>query len=90
MKTIYKYPFPVTDEFTLALPVGARILTVQAQDDTPCLWAEVDPEQTVMDPHDFNLFGTGHPVPDEPGTYRGTFQLREGRLVFHLYERPHA
>ena len=86
MKTIYKYPLPVTDEFEVLLPVGARILTVQVQNDTPCLWAEVDAEQTVMASHAFNLFGTGHPVPAAPGTYLGTFQLREGRLVFHLYE----
>jgi hypothetical protein len=32
------------------------------------------------------VYGTGHPVVDEPRKYVGTFQMRGGLLVFHVFE----
>lgn len=84
MKTIYKYPFSVTDEFSLTLPVGARVLCVQTQNDLPCLWAIVDPD-AAKEERTFFVRGTGHPLGDV-GRYIGTFQMRGGSLVFHVFE----
>lgn len=92
MFTIYKYSIPIEDEFTLDLPDGARILCVQTQHDAPQLWAVVDPEAQRITRR-FAIRGTGHPVDEAladigmSSTYRGTFQLRNGSLVFHLFER---
>jgi hypothetical protein len=83
--TIWKYPFEVTDNVSISMPGGAQILTVQAQNDTPCVWALVDPEAPKQT-HHFRVYGTGHPI-DEPGQYLGTFQLYGGSLVFHVFER---
>ena len=49
MKRIHKYAVPdgdtFVDAFTLQLPKGARILSVQVQDEQgPQMWALVDPE----------------------------------------------
>lgn len=87
MKTIHKFPLKVTDRQTLVLPLGARILTVQAQRETPCIWAEVDAGKNVFtEQRTFLTFGTGHDMPDLVAKYVGTYQLKGGELVFHVYE----
>jgi len=85
---IWKYPLEVADQQNLKLPTGAKILTVQAQDGNPCLWALVD--ETLpkfrFEIHAIAIYGTGTPIPDEPGDYIATFQIMGGELVFHAFE----
>ena len=50
------------------------------------LWVEIDPNVTETEYRRFLSYGTGHAMPDNPGTYIGTFQLQGGDLVFHTYE----
>ena len=88
MLTIFKYPVPAEDHFTLEMPKGAKILTVQAQRGNPQLWAMVDSE-TKKEKRYFRLAGTGHPLGDDYLkiiNYIGTFQMGNGVLVFHLFE----
>jgi hypothetical protein len=86
MKRVYKYPIPTTDEFTLELPEGAKILTFQTQNETPCIWALVDPMRQ-LETVGFRLFGTGHPVENaDTIEYIGTAQMAGGRLVWHLFK----
>ena len=85
MKTIYKYTIPVTDDFTLKLPKGAKILTFQAQNDTPCIWAVVDDIAELETVH-FKLLETGHPAGNiDPMKYIGTALIAGGALVWHLF-----
>jgi hypothetical protein len=85
--TIWKYPFPTTDEFQLDMPAGAKILTVQAQQGHPCMWALVEPE-FVRVVRRFRIFGTGYPVDLAPNRrdYIGSYQLEGGALVSHVFE----
>lgn len=84
MRTIHKYV--VGSTATVSMPRGATVLTIQAQRDVPCIWAEVDTTQPLEDRR-FIIFGTGHEMPaDASLTYLGTFQLDGGALVFHVYE----
>lgn len=88
-KSIYKYQLSVTDTQTIELPVGAEILTVQTQNEMPCLWALVNPNEIKKEIHVFEIFGTGNPVNYEIGVsrrYISTFQLGGGQLVFHVFE----
>lgn len=88
MKTIYKYQVPVNDHFTLELPEGARILSVQVQRGRAQLWALVDPAAPPAR-RDFMQYGTGHSVQPFNGRaldYIGTYQLSEGDLILHLFE----
>ena len=86
IKRIYKYKIPVQDEFTMELPQGAYILTVQSQREVPCIWAVVDPD-APLEPICFRVAGTGHDIEwDTVKRYIGTFQLCGGDLVFHLFE----
>ena len=87
MKTIYKYPVSAADEFSLELPIGARVLSVQEQRGEVQLWALIDTEAPKV-VYRFALRGTGHPADGlESARFIGTFQLRDGLLVFHLFER---
>ena len=83
MKTIWKYELNAEGKQEIQLPLGAKFLTVQIQNDKPCLWALVDTEvpkitETIL------IFGTGHAVTGE-GEYLGTYQLHGGILVFHVF-----
>lgn len=91
MLTTWKFPVQVEDEFEIELPTGARILAVQSQGDpmlaVPFVWALVDPS-APKEKRLFRVAGTGHPIEETNLTYIGTFQMRGGALVFHLFEKP--
>jgi|HubBroStandDraft_2_1064218.scaffolds.fasta_scaffold16971_9 hypothetical protein len=83
---VYKYPLRLDDEMRVTLHAGARVLTVQEQRGDPYVWALVDPTQPEVSRR-FRLAGTGQDILwQENMYYRGTFQLRGGALVFHLFE----
>jgi hypothetical protein len=81
---IWKYELEVTDEQVVTLPAGARILALQVQHGQPCLWALVDPD-AAKTPWKFRTVGTGHRVDFDTGSYVGTYQVRGGALVFHVF-----
>jgi len=88
MKTIYKYKLSMQDSTRLQLPSGAEILTVQTQNEEPCLWALVDIENEY-ETRVFRIAGTGHNIEtnDVNGLkYISTFQLMKGALIFHVFE----
>ncbi len=87
MTRIYKYILETTDLQEIVMPVGAEILCVQTQNDTPCVWARVNPEALTCS-RKFLIFGTGHDISVDPGRCVGTYQLSGGSLIFHLYETP--
>jgi hypothetical protein len=89
MRTIYKYKIETTDRQEIRMPQYSRILTVQTQYEAPCLWAEVDDTMEMVERH-IETFGTGHSIPVGLGVVRiyiGSYQLRGGALIFHVYER---
>jgi hypothetical protein len=86
-KTIWKYELKIDDLQNVIMPVGAEILSVQMQNETPCLWALVNPDEKDTDARYIETFGTGHPVAYDMGGTRefiGTYQTRG--LVFHVFE----
>lgn len=86
MKTIWKFPVRMTDSFAVEMPRGARLLSVQVQNGEPCLWALVDSSAPSVD-RSFALRGIGHEVGElDLSAFVGTFQLRGGGLVFHLFD----
>lgn len=87
MKAIYKYNLEVQDAQVVALPKDAKILCVQAQNNEPQLWAEVDTENP-KEKRGILIVGTGHPMENVTNNrrYISTFQLHNGALVFHAYE----
>lgn len=85
MKKIYKYDIPILDDFYLDLPIQAKILSFQIQDETPVIWALVDP---TNDPETrrFSVWGTGEVIDlKNSDIYIGTAQKKHG-FVWHLFE----
>lgn len=82
---IWKWSLRVADEQILELPEGAQILDVQIQGGMPQLWALVNPTAPKQ-PRNIAIYGTGHPVPENPGTYIASFQMHDGALAFHAFE----
>ena len=90
IKRVFKYAFAIiTDDFVIPMPEGAQILMVQMQGENPCIWSLVDatkPESIRK----FRVAGTGHQISMDENSeyiYINTFQMLEGALVFHLFER---
>ena len=85
---ILKYTLTTTSDNTIEMPIGAKILSVQAQKGEICIWAlEEDARATDLVSRRFRVFGTGHTIAGGNAlTYLGTVQLLEGRLVLHVFE----
>jgi hypothetical protein len=88
MKTIWKFPLAAAYMQEVAMPKGARALSVKVQPGVgACLWALVDDEL----PHNQRLpvwmVGTGQDAGRAPveGRYVSTLQLAGGTLVFHFF-----
>jgi hypothetical protein len=83
---IWKFSVPLTDEFTISMPAGSRLLDVQTQNGEPQIWATCNPALPLVS-RSFSLRGTGHDTNGAEGAlYVGTFQLQGGALVFHLFD----
>ena len=84
---VYKYTVPMEDYFSLDLPKGAKILTVQEQHGKPQLWALVKQGER-NEKRNFRLADTGQPIEESPETlnYIGTFQLTGGSFIGHVFE----
>lgn len=80
---VFKYI--IGDELQeIEMPVGAKIISVHAQDDKFCMWAIVDP-QAEKEIRKFVYFGTGNTLIDDV-EYIGTAYFFDARLVLHLFE----
>lgn len=85
MESIFKYQLETIDEQVIEMPLGAEVLTVQVQNEIPCIWAKVNPSNTSTS-YRFRIFGTGQPIEEDfTGKYIGTYQLLNGLYVFHLF-----
>lgn len=83
---IFKQNLTIEDSQEISLPVGSKILTIQIQHEQPTIWYECDPynERELVK---IAIYPTGAELPENPGTYIGTFQLMMGQLVFHAYRK---
>lgn len=80
---IYKYPIPLESEFSLSLPMSAKILSFQVQDGKLFIWAIVN-TNVGEEKREFELIGTGVSTNFDYRHFIGTVQL--DRCVWHLFE----
>jgi hypothetical protein len=82
MKRIYKYE--LKDGRGVEMPIGAKILSIQNQNNQPYIWALVDTD-AECDFRYFTIVGTGHDFPEaDDFTYINTIQ--DGPFVWHIFE----
>ena len=86
MKSIWKFPLDIMDEQKVFMPEDSLILSVQVQNGVPCIWAMVDTGKPKID-RTFVIVGTGQLCDMDSLEFIGTFQMFEGNLVFHLFEK---
>jgi hypothetical protein len=88
-KQIWKFEIKDPSKTILEMPKNAQILTIQMQNEIPCIWALVTPVNEKELRH-FEIYGTGHDIIYHYNTnreYINTFQMHNESLVFHLFER---
>lgn len=88
MKKIFKYELKLEDSQTVALPLGARVLTVKEQKGVPCIWCMVNPDETRILECEFRIVCTGQEISETESdrlNYIGTFFLASGSFVGHLF-----
>ena len=84
-KVIWKYKLESLVSQTIRMPQGAKILTVQIQNEVPCIWVEVDICQKTKKENRYILIHpTGREINLTRQIYIGTFQLDQ--LVLHVFE----
>lgn len=85
-RTVWKYPVPMQREsHVLALPNGHRVLHVDSQYGTQCLWIEVDESETLKVSRRFIWTGTGWNIPEGYTNHIGTVLVDGGAFVWHLW-----
>jgi hypothetical protein len=85
---IYKYPVPfhIGHAIPLELSRGAKILSVQIQGDTLCLWAMVDPSLPT-ETETIRIIPTGEPIDPTLAVmidHLATIQI--GPYVWHVFK----
>lgn len=84
-KKIFKYQLETTDFQQIQIPEGGEILCLQTQYNRPCIWVLVDPDSPTKQ-RTFEIFGTGHSLPEHVNRkYVGSYQVFDS-LVFHCFE----
>ena len=87
MRKIFKYEL-TSQDCTLKLPKGAKILTVKLQNTKPTLWALVDPEAELEARH-ICIVGTGWDVVhswDVEDNMKYIETYMEEYYVWHVFE----
>ena len=94
MRTIHKYLLPLQlqhADVAILMPFQAKILTVQMQNDSLVLWAEIVTSAKPYVTRRFAVYGTGWTLPEYPwgggasdDCYIGTVQ--NGSYAWHVYE----
>ena len=89
-KSVWKWVLTENDLSTVAMPVGAEILSVHEQMGNVCLWALVDLDEDRRRERTFRIAGTGHVIANcKKLDYIGSVHFMGGSLVFHVFEvRP--
>ena len=86
MKQIYKYLLTIDANNSIELPKNSKILSLQLQNNNPCIWVLVDPKEP-LEVINFVTYGTGHEIKSGLGDFIGTYQLHDGALVFHVFKQ---
>jgi hypothetical protein len=83
LRTVWKFQM-LGRAFGVQMPCGARVLTVQLQNDDPVIWALVDP-LAPAETREFYMAMTGESFDAEGYEYVGTYQA--GWFVGHLFAK---
>lgn len=85
MKTVWKFAIVESDLVELQVPEDAQLIHVDNQGPLQgCLWFLVDDAKPRVTRR-YTVRGTGHDC-SNVGPHVGSYQLRAGTYVFHVFE----
>jgi hypothetical protein len=87
MKKICKYALDVRAVQDIEIPHGSMLLSVQVQNQKPCLWVLVYDTEAEKEVIRLRTIGTGKLISDEdfdPRDFLGTYQL--GSFEAHVFQ----
>lgn len=84
MRTIWKFPFEIVDDFEVEMPRDAEFLSAQLQGGVPTVWFSVEPAKAKVTRR-FKIVGTGHGYPSQDLAFLATLQMPP--FVWHLFEK---
>lgn len=87
MQTIWKFPLELTDNPTVKMPRGARVLSAGVQDDRLMLWAFIPDTKAKTEERGFYICGTGGFVPDAIGDHPFIGTVQMGAFVWHVFDQ---
>ena len=82
MLTIHKQQLELTEEQYIHVPNGSALLTVQLQNNIPCIWYICDTEKEHILLY-IAICGTGDILHGDKGKYIAT--LQHGMFVWHVF-----
>ncbi|HEX8278579.1 MAG TPA: hypothetical protein VF540_07780 [Segetibacter sp.] len=88
-QTILKFPLYPNSSNVLIMPVKAKILTLQVQENKPCMWVLADPKELEKEERFFEIAKTGKPFYfTGENLFIGTCQLQSkiGNFEVHVFE----
>jgi len=88
--TVWKFILSTAPLFILDMPEGAKVVSVEVVDESPCIYAIVDPNKPVVARY-FAVHGTGHEMSEHciPERFKGSFIIEGsvlGTIVFHVFD----
>jgi len=87
--TIWKFTLPINDVVGVDMPIGAELLSVQAdqagQLDRLTAWAMVD-SNAGIERRVFAMLGTGRPITAEIRKRDHVATVQHGQFVWHVFE----
>lgn len=82
---IWKFPLPMEDRARVVMPFPGQVLHVAEQGGEPFVWAVVSPGAREV-VRVLRVAGTGHPLGVGDRPHVGSFLMRGGALVFHVFD----
>ncbi len=79
---VHKQILNITQIQQIHIPECSELLTVQLQDDRPCVWYKCDPSKR-MKSEIIYMCGTGRVMHEDATNYLGTVQMN--CLVWHFF-----
>jgi hypothetical protein len=87
MKTVHKYPLDLDQKINkIGMQRNAKLLTVQVQCGSACVWALVDREEPIVIRH-LRVACTGCDMTSsEAHSYVASIQTPDGSMIFHVFD----
>ena len=85
--SVWKYTLEVKGSQTIALPLGAEVISVDTQEQDIVVYALVNTKEDQKQDVEVLVYGTGHEINLNITDYKflGTAKLNNGLLMFHVF-----